>query len=187
MDNSIMLGGAYPLDLDKLVEISGNNVIATQNLTQQVGRNTQRIESLETRFESRDDTIAELAERLEKHEREEELSSKQAGKIRKRINEHIGRMLGIKKERNRITFGTKKKSNVYGPLFRSRIYTDLMHHFEVDDYKDIKAVNFQDALEYIRTWTPEGGVETLMREAEDNWRANNPGQSLEEYLEVLVF
>lgn len=186
MDNDIVLGGFQPTDLDKLIKISENNVIATGNLTQQVSRNTQRIESLETRFESRDDTIAELAERFEKHEQDEELSSKQASKIRTAINAHVGKMLGIKKERNRITFDTKKKSNVYGPLFRSRIYTDLKSRFEVDDYKDIKAIHYHDALEYIRTWTPEGGVETLMGEAEDNWRANNPGQSLEKYLEVLV-
>lgn len=186
MDNGIMFGGMQTRDLDKLVEISSNNVIATQNLTQQVGINTKRIESHELRLSSGEDAIAVLTERFEKHEQDEEISSKQAGKIRTAVNRHIGKLLGIKKERNRITLETKKKANVYGPLFYSRIYGDLENRFEVDDYKCIKAVDFQAALDYVRSWTPEDGVEALMREAEDNWRANNPGQSLESYLGKLI-
>lgn len=176
MDNEL-LNHNYEDNLDKLIEISRNNAISTNNLIQQVGNHTQQLGVI-------NDALLDLATRMKEREENELVSPRQADVIKKHINGRVAKVLGLRKSDGKYTKESKAASVVYSPLFHTKLYRFLYDHFEVSSHKEIRATDFNKAIEMIDTWTPLN-LEELKNDAEENWEIRHPGKSAKAYLGLL--
>lgn len=165
-------------DIDKLIEISRNNAISTGALIEKTNMNTRAIEE-------QGQAIADLTDRMNLREQNEMLSPSQKKALKRDVGATVYGTLGLKKSKGKLTSDSKRKRNVYGTLFFARLYSELNNRFDVSHYEEIKAIDYNDAKDFVRTWVPMGGVDALKREAEENWGVNHPDISLEQYLQVL--
>lgn len=165
-------------DIDKLIEISRNNAISTGALIEKTNMNTRAIEE-------QCQAIADLTDRMNLREQNEMLSPSQKKALKRDVGATVYGTLGLRKSKGKLTSDSKRKRNIYGSLFFARLYSELNNRFDVSHYEEIRAIDYNDAKDFVRSWVPMGGVEALKREAEDNWTANHPDMSLEEYLQVL--
>ena len=165
-------------DIDKLIEISRNNAISTGALIETTNMNTRAIEE-------QGQAIADLTDRMNLREQNEMLSPSQKKALKRDVGATVYGTLGLKKSKGKLTSDSKRKRNVYGSLFFARLYSELNNRFDVSHYEEIRAIDYNNAKDFVRSWVPMGGVEALKREAEDNWTVNHPDMSLEEYLQVL--
>jgi len=169
---------AQQSDIDKLIEISRNNAISTGALIEKTNMNTRAIEE-------QGQAIADLTDRMNLREQNEMLSPSQKKALKRDVGATVYGTLGLKKSKGKLTSDSKRKRNVYGTLFFARLYSELNNRFDVSHYEEIRAIDYNDAKDFVRTWVPMGGVEALKREAEENWGVNHPDISLEQYLQVL--
>lgn len=165
-------------DIDKLIEISRNNAISTGALIEKTNMNTRAIEE-------QGQAIADLTDRMNLREQNEMLSPSQKKALKRDVGATVYGTLGLKKSKGKLTSDSKRKRNVYGSLFFARLYSELNNRFDVSHYEEIRAIDYNDAKDFVRTWVPMGGVDALKREAEENWGVNHPDISLEQYLQVL--
>jgi hypothetical protein len=165
-------------DIDKLIEISRNNAISTGALIETTNMNTRAIEE-------QGQAIADLTDRMNLREQNEMLSPSQKKALKRDVGATVYGTLGLKKSKGKLTSDSKRKRNVYGTLFFARLYSELNNRFDVSHYEEIRAIDYNDAKDFVRTWVPMGGVDALKREAEENWGVNHPDISLEQYLQVL--
>jgi len=166
------------VDIDKLLEISMNNALSTGALIETTNKNTLAIEA-------QGQAIADLTNRMDLREQNELVSPSQKKVLKRDVGTKVYGLLSLKKSKGKLTTDSKKVRNVYGPLFFARLYSDLCDRFDVSHYEEIRAIDYNDAKEFVRAWLPMGGVDALKREAEDNWKVNHPGMTLSGYLGVL--
>lgn len=176
MSNEII--AVQQVDIDKLIEISRNNAISTGALIETTNMNTRAIKE-------QGQAIEDLTNRMNLREQNEMLSPSQKKSLKRDVSATVYGTLGLKKSKGKLTSDSKRKRNVYGSLFFARLYSDLNSRFDVSHYEEIRAIDYNDAKDFIRSWVPMGGVEALKREAEDNWSVNHPDVPLNEYLQVL--
>lgn len=165
-------------DIDKLIEISRNNAMSTGALIERTNMNTRAIEE-------QGQAIEDLTNRMDLREQNEMLSPSQKRSLKRDVGATVYGILGLKKSKGKLTQDSKGNRNVYGSLFFARLYSELNDRFGVSHYEEIRAIDYNDAKDFVRTWVPMGGVESLKREAEENWGVNHPDVPLNEYLQVL--
>lgn len=171
--------------LDAAVKMSENNVYAIDGLANIVCRDTQRIDRLEQNDEGMGQAIREIKNRLALHEQSETISSKQARNLGREVNRRVYKLIGASKRNGRVAEESKRVSKVYSPLFHSMLWNALKDKFEVDHHSDIRATQYEEAVNYVRSWEPADGIDATKREAEGNWEANHPGHSVREFLGSL--
>lgn len=159
-------------ELKILLEMSRNNLATVSCINSNVTRNTQRIGELERANDERKQT--------------ERISSDQARVIRKLVNERVYKLMGASKRRGRVAAESKRVANVYSPKFHSALWNSLYEEFKVSEYRDLKAVDYDDAVSFVKTWEPDD-IDELKSDAELSWSAKNPGMSVNEYLGKLDF
>lgn len=184
INESIMPGMAQPAALNSadtaaLLEISRNLMASTAALISQTAENTKEIAALKT-------SNANLAERISYREQSETLSSAQRKTLSRIVNHRIYELLNMKRVNGKLSTESKRIGKVYSPLFYTRIYAHLKVFFDVNEYGDIRAIDFDKAKEMAQNWTPDEGIEELKREAEENWSINNPEIDLNAFLGRLL-
>lgn len=174
----VMGSGNEADELMVLLEMSRNNVISSTNLANAVRQTSQRLDRDEQE-------IGDLKNRLALHEQSETISSKQARNLGREVNRRVYKLIGASKRNGRVAEESKRVSKVYSPLFHSMLWNALKDKFEVDHHSDIRATQYEEAVNYVRSWEPVDGIDATKREAEGNWEANHPGHSVREFLGSL--
>lgn len=165
--------------INTLLEITRNNALSAASLIQHVSNHDQQLNLMT-------EEIGRLSDRVTQREQDEVINSRQKKALKRAVGSTVYKLLGLRKNKGRLSQEDKAMRNVYGSLFFARLYSELYERFEVETYEDIKAADFADAQAFIKTWEPCEGTSSLRREAEENWKLNHPGQSVNTYLGVLL-
>lgn len=163
--------------LDKLVELSRNQLMSTENLRNEVKGQSQKL----------DDMIG-IVDGLERWKDEQVknaiVSPDDAEHIRKEIGIRVYKVLGLGRRGSKLTNEDMRKRNVYASPFFRAIHNDLKSKFRVGGYKYVRVCDYDKCLDFVDTWYPED-FDELMADGEANWEANHPGMSVKEYLGTL--
>lgn len=184
--NTIDMSDASKVSWETLLEISKNLVVSTTGLISRTVENAEKIAAIETHSAEQDAHIDDLTTRIGLREQSEVLSSSQRKTLRRAVNRRVYELLNLKRVNGKLTNESKRISAVYGPLFYTRIYSHLKVYFDVSEYADIKAIDFDEARKIASTWRPDEGIEELRREAEENWTINHDGCDVNEFLGRLL-
>jgi hypothetical protein len=182
MASSMMMSN---VDLDKMLELSRASTINISQLSQHAVVVDKILASHNQQLDDQDQKIDDLVRRMEIREQNECVSSKQRKNIRHAVNEHVYKLMNIRKVRGKLDDRSKRIRKVYGSLLFSRLYDGLYEKFDVNSYDEIRATDYDEAMAFIKSWTPDDGMEALRQEAEENWEVNNPDCSVNEYLGTL--
>lgn len=174
-DHIVRVGEQSVIDIDLLLELSKQNVVTSSNLIETTNRHTQKISELEVGYN-------DLINRISHYEQNAKLESEQRRHMCKEVHSRVYALIGTRMRRGKVTLETKKTNSVYTSLFHERIWGALHERFKVAEYQDIRAIDYDDAITFIKNWVPEEGIDALKDEAEDNWSANHPGLSIDEFL-----
>lgn len=184
-ENNELLQVRDDVDLETLLEISKNNVLALSGVVQTVSQHSQVILQHGQQINEMSEDIDMLKNDNERRKQNEMVTPSQAEILHRAVGTRVYKLLGIKSPRNKLTMEEVKVRNVYSDILFDGIYGDIKTHFAVSTYREIKSVKYEEAYSFISTWEPKDGLETLKRQAEKNWTAAHPETSLSSYLGVL--
>ena len=165
-------------DIDKYLELSKSNTESIANLTQSiVGLANGQARMMQD--------IASISQRMDDSDNSRLVTPSQKRILNRCVGHRIYRLLDLKVVCGRLTPECKPRSEVYSKKFYSRLYRELNERFGVSSYEEIKAVDFDDAKDFINTWEPEYGISDLKQDAEESWKMKHPDESLSEFLGIL--
>lgn len=182
MASSMMMSN---VDLDKMLELSRASTINISQLSQHAVVVDKILASHNQQLDDQDQKIDDLVRRMEIREQNECVSSKQRKNIRHAVNDRVYKLMNIRKVRGKLDDHSKRVRKVYGSLLFSRLYGGLFEKFDISSYDEIRATDYDEAMTFIKSWTPDDGMEALRQEAKENWEINNPDCSVNEYLGTL--
>ena len=116
--------------------------------------------------------LADMANWRELQDRNEKLTSRECAQIRNEINQRVSDVLGLEYENGMLTDDSVRTREKYFPMFMYRIYADLKEsQVLAERITDTPHMQFEMALERIRSWEPGQGVSLLKKKADQNRRS----------------
>ena len=184
--NAITVNNDSSDKINELVEVSRNLLLSTGNITSVVSAHEKALNDHATEIEGIKVDVSDLNAWKDERQQNEKISTDQGKVIKRAVNDRVRKLLKMKKKNSRLTLESKRIYAVYGHLFYQRAYGDLNDRFNASEYRDIRAVDYDDALNFAKTWEPQDGIEGLKADAEESWEVNHPdGPTAKEFLGIL--
>ncbi len=147
MDSIAAISPIEGSDLLKSVQLTAMSVNA---ISEQMGLVLNKVNANTNR-------IIALEDRLSNHEHTETINRSQAKRIKRAVQARIRELLNLKYENGKLTDESLTIDVLYRPRFSNKCYSDSKYHSKMgESYTETLRVDFDEVLEYIGSWIPEG-------------------------------
>ena len=159
MADNMML--AFPEDsedfnLNKLLQITQNNVMNNSYLSQQMGIVVNTMGKHDQRFDAIEQQLAQQDIRITQHERTVTLTNYQTKQMYQAVGHRVTELVGY--------------PNPYYGRFKRKLWNDAKAHSKMaQEYKFTLQIDFDEVMEYIGSWYPSGysGVEAYKQHLDE--------------------
>lgn len=142
-----------------LIELLNSIEVKNASLMQQIQFNNQATFKLAQAVNNQATVLQSVVDRIDKIENSVMIDSRQATNIRNAVSRRVFHLIG----ENPIS------RSIATRLFHQRCYCDAARYAGLGrPYRDTPRRNYDSAMAYIESWTPKGGVSSLLDEAMKN-------------------
>ena len=143
-------------NLNKLLQITQNNVINNSYLSQQMGIVVNTMGKHDQRFDAIEQQLAQQDIRITQHERTVTLTNYQTKQMYQAVGHRVTELVGY--------------PNPYYGRFKRKLWNDAKAHSKMaQEYKFTLQIDFDEVMEYIGSWYPNGysGVEAYKQHLDE--------------------